>query len=155
MEITTRKLEALKFKDNGKCNFTLFERMNYWVRNGVCLFYNTPIQLGCESDFYIGYVEMRQGKYVAVGFRWIKTMEDVVKTYEAITGKSISGDFSCYVEDAKQGEKCKSRCYDCKSYKGMLIKDGKKTLCTHKDMVEVNKYLLKCNDCEIIFSTKV
>ena len=90
MEITPNKLKALRFHDNGKCEFPLFEGMNYWVRNSVCLFYNTQLQLSNEYTHYIGYAEMRQGKYVAVGFRWINSLEDVVDVYEAVTGKSIS-----------------------------------------------------------------
>jgi hypothetical protein len=64
--------------------------MPYWVKNGVCLFYNTPIQLGCENNFYIGYAEMRSGNYHAVTFRWIDSEEELISIYESITGKLIT-----------------------------------------------------------------
>lgn len=87
--LTTTILDKLKFKDNGWSPFESFERMNYWVKNGVCLFYNTPANTHMQDSFYIGYAELRQNKYVAVGFRWINTLEELIKIYESITGKLI------------------------------------------------------------------
>lgn len=87
--LTDKLLKKLNFKDVGKCSFELFENMNYWVKNGVCLFYNTPVNTEWQDSYYVGYVEMRQGVYVAVGFRWINNLEDLTKIYESITNKKI------------------------------------------------------------------
>jgi len=87
--LTTGILKELDFKDNGKCEFELFENMNYWVKNSICLFYNTPISTDHQDHFYIGYGEMRQGKYVAVAFRWIDSLEELTQIYESIIQKKI------------------------------------------------------------------
>jgi len=87
--LTTAILDELGFKDNGQSKFELFEGMSYWVKNSVCLFYNTPISKDHQDSFYIGYAEMRQGKYVAVAFRWIDSVEELTQIYEAIIGKKI------------------------------------------------------------------
>lgn len=87
--LTTDILEELEFKDNGKCDFELFENMNYWVKNGICLFYNTPISENYQEHFYIGYAEQRQSKYVAVAFRWIDSLEELTQIFEGITQKKI------------------------------------------------------------------
>ncbi len=87
--LTKSLLKKLDFSDVGRCDFKHFENMNYWVKNGVCLFYNVPIQERCESDFYVGYCEMREGEYVAVAFRWIKTFKELSEIYEGITNKFI------------------------------------------------------------------
>ena len=74
-----------------KHNKSLFENHNmpYYVKNSICLWYNTPIQLGMESSYLIGYAEMRAGKYYAVSFRWITKLKELTKIYEAITDKNI------------------------------------------------------------------
>lgn len=64
--------------------------MPYYVKNSILLFYNTPIQLGMENSFMVGYGEMRQGKCYAVSFRWIKTLEDLTPIYESITNILIT-----------------------------------------------------------------
>jgi hypothetical protein len=87
--LTTGILEELNFKDNGKCKFEGFENMNYWVKNGICLFYNTPISTDYQDHFYIGYAEMRQGKYVAVAFKWIDSLEELTQIYEGIVPYKI------------------------------------------------------------------
>ena len=88
--LTTAILDELGFKDNGQSKFELFEGMSYWVKNSICLFYNTPINKGYQDSFYIGYAEMRQGKYVAVAFRWIDSVEELTQIYESITRKLIT-----------------------------------------------------------------
>ena len=88
--LTTDVLQKLGFKDNGQSKFELFEGMSYWVKNSVCLFYNTPISKDHQDSFYIGYAEMRQGKYVAVAFRWIDSVEELTQIYESITRKLIT-----------------------------------------------------------------
>jgi len=87
--LTTDVLKELGFKNIGKCEFELFDNMNYWVKNGICLFYNTPISEDYQDSFYIGYAEMRQSKYVAVAFKWINSKEALTQIYEAIKGVKI------------------------------------------------------------------
>lgn len=87
--LSTDILKELEFKDNGKCDFQLFENMNYWVKNNISLFYNTPIKTDYQEHFYIGYAEQRQSKYVAVAFRWIDSVEELTEIYESITQKKI------------------------------------------------------------------
>ncbi len=91
--LTVDILKELDFEDNGKSKFeesALFEKMNYWVKDCVCLFYNTPISTDHQDSFYIGYVEMRQGKYIAVAFRWIDSLEELTEIYESIKQKKIT-----------------------------------------------------------------
>lgn len=87
--LTTNILKELRFKDSGQCKFELFESMSYWVKNGICLFYNTPAS-NYQDGFYVGYAEMRQGKYVAVAFRWINSLEELTQIYESITQKLLT-----------------------------------------------------------------
>jgi len=94
--LTTDILKGLDFKDNGKCEFPFFENMSYWVKNGVCLFYNTPIKTDYQESFYIGYAEQRQGKYTAVAFRWIDSLEELVVIFEGITMSPVSSDVSLF-----------------------------------------------------------
>jgi len=90
--LTTSVLKELNFKNIGKCEFELFDNMNYWVKNGICLFYNTPISEDYQDSFYIGYAEMRQSKYVAVAFKWINSKEELSQIYEAIIGVKIDAE---------------------------------------------------------------
>ena len=83
--LTKDILESIDFKDKGKCDFEHFENMSYWVKNGICLFYNTPVKTDYQESFYIGYAEQRQGKYVAVAFRWINNLEELTEIYESIS----------------------------------------------------------------------
>ena len=88
--LTTDILKELDFKDNGRSKFELFTNMNYWVKDCVCLFYNTPVYPDNQDSFYIGYAEMRQGKYIAVAFRWIDSLEELTEMYESIKQKKIT-----------------------------------------------------------------
>jgi len=81
--LTPKILQKLGFHDNGNCEFEFFQNMNYWVKNRVCLFYNRPFKK--EDSFYVGYGNMRDGKYIAVGFKWIDSLEELTEIYEAIT----------------------------------------------------------------------
>lgn len=87
--LTVNILIEKGFEDIGKCKFKPFENMSYWVKNGICLFYNTPISKDYQEKFYVGYVDMRQGEYFVVAFRWIDSLEDLTNIYESITQKSI------------------------------------------------------------------
>lgn len=78
-EITKEYLAKIRFEDMGKCPFKLFEHMNYYVNNGLCLFYNVPVLENVALSFLVGYAEMRQGEYVAVGFKWVNTREELEK----------------------------------------------------------------------------
>jgi len=69
--------------------------MHYWVKNSICLFYNTPINTVWQDSFNIGYAEMRQGRYVAVAFRWIDSVEELTQIYESITRKKIDSYRCC------------------------------------------------------------
>lgn len=87
--LTPGILKELGFEDNGRCEFECFEGMNYFAKNGVCLFYNTPIIKGDENSFYIGYADLMNHKYVAVAFKWIHYAEELVQIYNAITNDKI------------------------------------------------------------------
>lgn len=63
--------------------------MPYYVKNGVILWYNTPIQDGNENAYLVGYGEMRCGKYHAVSIRWIYTLEELKPIYEIFTQTDI------------------------------------------------------------------
>ena len=90
--LTIGVLKELGFKDIGECKFEGFENMNYWVKNSICLFYNTPINTDDQDYFYIGFAEMRQSKYVAVAFKWINTKETLTQIYESIRGVKIEAE---------------------------------------------------------------
>jgi len=83
-------LKNLGFSKNEIFKFPLFENMGYWVKNGVCLFYNMPIQKDYQESFYVGYGEQRQGTYIAVAFRWIDNLEELTQIYESIVVKKIT-----------------------------------------------------------------
>ena len=57
--LTPKVLRKLGYTDKGKCIFKHFENMSYWVNEGVCLFYNTPINKYFQDKYYVGYAEMR------------------------------------------------------------------------------------------------
>ena len=87
--ITPEILTELGFTNRGKSVFKQYKKMNYWVKNKVCLFYNTPVSEFYQESYYIGYAELNQGKYYAVGIRWIDSVEELTKIYECLTNKSI------------------------------------------------------------------
>lgn len=87
--LTTGILEELGFKNVGQSKFELYKNLHYWVKNSICLFYNTPVKTDYQAAFLIGYAEQRQGKYIATTFRWIKSEEELTQIYEAITQKKI------------------------------------------------------------------
>ncbi len=87
--LTAGILKRHGFADIGKCQFEGYENMNYWVHNGVCLFYNTPIQEGLECNFLVGYANMKMGKYYAVNFRGINNLEQLKPIYEALVGTPL------------------------------------------------------------------
>ena len=68
-----------------------FENFNmpYYVRESVMLFFNTPVTEWNEKDFYVGYGEMRCGKYYAGAFRWIDKQEQIIEIFKAVTGKEL------------------------------------------------------------------
>lgn len=82
-------LEAVGFKKVSIEESPFKDRnMPYYVKDGVLLFYNEGEWN--KNSYYIGYGEMRMGVYGAVAFRWIKTLHELSKVYNAITGNTIS-----------------------------------------------------------------
>ena len=88
-KLSIDSLEEIGFTDIGRCSFEGFEDMNYLVREGVCLFYNTPVHGLYDDSFYVGYADMLHGKYVAIAFRWISKLEELIPIYESIKGKNL------------------------------------------------------------------
>lgn len=84
--LTQELLLESGFKSNEKSPFE-FLRMPYYVKKGICLFYNTPVQIGEENTFLVGYAEMRGGKYHATTFRWIRTLDELERIYDAVLGR--------------------------------------------------------------------
>ena len=90
MDILNKEsLNILGFSDKGKCPFKPFEQMHYWVKNGVCLFYNSRKETPFDTSFLVGYAMMNAGKYYAVSFRWIDKVDELKTIYESITNESI------------------------------------------------------------------
>jgi hypothetical protein len=87
--LTTDVLQELGFKNIGQSEFELYDNLHYWIKNGICLFYNTPVKTNYQESFLIGYAQMRQGKYIATTFKWINSEEQLTQIYEAIIGKKI------------------------------------------------------------------
>lgn len=88
--LTPDVLNDLGFEDRKTAKvFKLFENMNYFVKNGICLFYNTT-KVDYQQSFLIGHAEQRQGEYIATAFRWIDSEEELTQIYEAITKKKIT-----------------------------------------------------------------
>lgn len=88
--LTPDILEEFNFNNVGPCEFDSYNNFHYWVKNGICLFYNTPIKTDYQESFLIGHAEMRQGKYYATTFKWINSEEQLIQIYEAIIGKEIT-----------------------------------------------------------------
>lgn len=47
---------------------------------------------------------------------------DLIELLEAVVLYNVVGrseQFTCFLEDAEEGERCESRCNDCKDYKGV------------------------------------
>ena len=59
----------------------------YWVKDGVCLFFN-------ESDsrdiYLLGYAEMRIGKYYATANKWTQSLHVLQNYYFAHTEKELT-----------------------------------------------------------------
>jgi hypothetical protein len=78
IKITKSWLRNLGFKNITDHKFESYPLHNYWVNNGVCLFYNESD----ERDVYLlGYAEMRMGIYYAVGTKWTEYVHDVQNFY--------------------------------------------------------------------------
>lgn len=88
-------LSAAFLQSNGfklvKKSESPFENFNmeYFVKEGVILFFNTPVTEWNENDFLVGYAEMRRGKYCAVAFRWIREQKDLIGIFKAVRGKDL------------------------------------------------------------------
>jgi hypothetical protein len=58
--------------------------MPYYVKEGIMLLFNTPVEEYNENDFLIGFAEMRCGKYHAVTIKWIKEQKELLSIYKSI-----------------------------------------------------------------------
>jgi len=81
-KITPRLLLKYGFVNVTDNKFESYPIHEYWVKKGVCLFYNN----GDNDNFLFGYAEMRMSKYYAVGIRWISTMEELKEVYLCLNG---------------------------------------------------------------------
>jgi hypothetical protein len=82
--------EGFKLVEESQSPFENF-KMDYFVKEGVLLFFNTPVTEWNENDFLVGCAEMRCGNYYAVAFRWIKEQKDIIEIYKAVKGKDLDG----------------------------------------------------------------
>jgi hypothetical protein len=80
--------KGFKLVEESQSPFENF-KMNYFVKEGVILFFNTPVTEWNENDFLVGCGEMSYGKYYAVAFRWIKEQKDIIEIYKAVKGKDL------------------------------------------------------------------
>ena len=80
--------KGFKLVEENKSPFENF-KMDYFVKEGVLLLFNTPITEWNENDFLVGCAEMRCGKYYAVAFRWIKEQKDLIEIFKAVKGKEL------------------------------------------------------------------
>ena len=58
----------------------------YWVKEGVCVFYNE----GDLDNWLLGYAEMRLGQRCAVGFKWSKYVHQLQNAYYFITETELT-----------------------------------------------------------------
>lgn len=92
MKLSPEEIKKLGFRKHEHNEFYLYSETNmgYYVRNGVCLFFNHPENATHNKGSYkIGYAEMVQGEYIATTFRWIETIEQLKQVYEAITNEIL------------------------------------------------------------------
>lgn len=84
-------LDGLEFKLVEQSPFENYQ-MPYYVKNCVCLFFNElpkDITEIIGHSYLIGFAEMQMGKYYAVTFRWIKTVNELHDIYKTLTNKSL------------------------------------------------------------------
>ena len=62
-------------------------QMPYFVKDSVLLFYNEG-EIN-KNDFLLGYGEMREGVYHAVGIKWIHTVGELQDFYQVVKGKVL------------------------------------------------------------------
>ena len=86
-KITTEYLSENGFRQNPATFEDLM--MPYYVKEGVCLFYNDSRLPNEEHNYLIGYAEMRMGKYYATTFRWISDQEQFETIFLAIQGRNL------------------------------------------------------------------
>lgn len=65
-------------------NKDVFENysMPYYVKNGVILFFNEPINEFNDTSFLIGFANQHFNKYSVVCLRWISTITELKQIYE-------------------------------------------------------------------------
>lgn len=87
--LSAKFLESKGFKLIESKPFDNFN-MPYYVKDSVILFFNEPVTDWNKNSFLVGYGEMYDGKYFAVGFRWINNQEDLLEIYKSVTGNKIN-----------------------------------------------------------------
>jgi hypothetical protein len=80
--------KGFKLVEESESPFENF-KMDYYVKEGVILFFNIPVTEWNENDFLIGFAEMRCGKYYAVAFRWIKEQKDLIEIFKSVKCKEL------------------------------------------------------------------
>lgn len=84
-ELSQKVITELGFHPNPSGIFENIQ-MPYYVRKGVCLFYNE----GQENVYYAGFAEMRQGKYYSVQIKWIEKVYQLKEFYFALTDQELT-----------------------------------------------------------------
>jgi hypothetical protein len=87
------KITARYLVENGFSlveNTQVFEclEMPYYVKNGIILFFNTPVTEWNENSFLFGIGEMRCGKYHCTVLRWITEVDELRSLFTVITNKN-------------------------------------------------------------------
>ena len=90
--LTAKYLLAKGFK---LCNGNAFENMNmpYYAKDAILLFFNTPVEPWNESDFLLGFADMRCGIYYIATTGWIHTKKQLKKVYKSVKGIKLKDYF--------------------------------------------------------------
>lgn len=88
LSATFLQSKGFKLVEESESPFENF-KMDYFVKEGILLFFNTPVTEWNENDFLVGCAEMRCGNYYVVAFRWIKEQKDLIEIYKAVKGKDL------------------------------------------------------------------
>lgn len=61
-------------------------KMNYWVHECLCLFYNESPP---KNTYLVGYADLRMGVYSVVTHRWINTVHDLQNIFHSFRGREL------------------------------------------------------------------
>lgn len=67
LSATFLQSKGFKLVEESESPFENF-KMDYFVKEGILLFFNTPVTEWNENDFLVGCAEMRCGNYYVVAF---------------------------------------------------------------------------------------